>query len=104
MRMHECDGTPDCFACRVRSVQFAPSAMPTRHPAAVEGNFREDKLDKDLSAFKRMRDSGIQPSSTENAATVERYAETKWEAESGRLISDPRLRKRVVETVESLPA
>jgi len=40
-------------------------------------------LEKDLDAYKRLRDDGIQPRKIDGAANVEARATEKWQAESG---------------------
>ena len=75
-----------CFSCRVKSVSFSASSMPTRNVAVSETNKAEKKLVKDMSAFKAMRDQGIQPGRLDGAADLQNRATTKREIETGRLL------------------
>ena len=72
-----------CFGCKARTVGVAPSAMPSRHPVAAGNVLREKDLVKDLDAFKRMRQDGLQPRATRGAAKVASQAESEYEVVSG---------------------
>jgi hypothetical protein len=67
------------------SVNLSASATPTRtgHAQVVDTNRRETKLDKDLSAYKRLRHDGLQPVHTGGAAEVEQRATCEQQIESG---------------------
>lgn len=67
------------------SVRMAPSATPTRRggTAVIEATEREAKWAKDLPAYKRLRQQGLQPASTEGAAMMEAGANTRVEVEHG---------------------
>jgi hypothetical protein len=77
-----------CWGCKIRTVQVAPSATPTRSPGAARQKQDERKLDQDLAAYKRMRRSGLQPHSTKGAAELEQRAESSFEVNSGQLAAD----------------
>lgn len=59
--------------------------MPTRgrtaRSAVIESKDRV--LDKDLDAYKRMRQNGVQPRKIDGSAKVEKRAEEKWQVETG---------------------
>lgn len=100
--MGHLEGTcnPDtCYSCRVLSVGIAASAMPTRSPECVETARSEKVLVKDRTAFKQMRDDGMQPAKMHGAADLQRHAESKWEVESGKILP-PQVRDRAVEAHE----
>ena len=40
-------------------------------------------LEKDLAAYKRLRDDGVQPKNIDGSATVEARANEKWQVETG---------------------
>jgi hypothetical protein len=40
-------------------------------------------LDKDLDAYKRLRQNGVQPRKIDGSANVEKRAEEKWQVETG---------------------
>lgn len=74
-----------CFGCRIQSVSFAASAMPSRSGAGdIKQN--EKQLVKDRTAFKSMRDQGIQPGRLKGAAELQDKASTAYEIETGRLL------------------
>lgn len=90
-----CDDTPEekaAFAEKARSFMVAPSAMPTRSGAAGEKK-AWDKLEKDMGAYKRLRDDGLQPSGIRDSADLEKTAETRMEVEAGRTVKNKRVRK-----------
>ncbi len=74
-----------------RSVSIAASACPSRAGgrAAVAINRREERWDRDMPAYKRLRQEGLQPSGIDGAATLEARAESKVEIETGRLLTAP---------------
>ena len=78
---------PDCFGCKASSVSFAPSAMATRSVASSM-KATEKQQEKDLPAYKRMRQEGLQPKSTKGAAEIEANASTRFEVVSGQIIQD----------------
>jgi hypothetical protein len=48
----------------------------------------EKQQAKDLPAYKRMREEGLQPKGTKGAARIEAGAQTKFEVTSGQIIDD----------------
>lgn len=73
---------PDCFGCKAASVSFSATAMPTRSPIGEQTRFEKTR-DKDVSAYKRLRQEGLQPKSTQGAAELESRAASRWEVETG---------------------
>lgn len=90
-----------CFACKIKSVSFAASAMPTRKPEAVATTAREKKLTRDRDAFKAMREQGIQPARLNGAADLQNRATTKHEIETGKILPKS-LAPKVESTVKEL--
>ena len=74
---------PDCFGCKIQTISFAPSAMPSRNMEAAAKNEAEKQLQKDLPAYARLRSEGMQPKSTKGAAALEANATSKVEVETG---------------------
>lgn len=74
-----------CFGCKVSAVGFSAELMPTRSGSSRSASViqKERVLDKDLDAYKRLRQDGIQPKKIDGAANVEARAQEKWQAESG---------------------
>jgi len=81
-----------CFGCRVSHVGVAPSAMPTRTGGADAGaiNAREARWQKDMPAYKRLRDQGYQPPHIDGSARLEAQASTEHEIAVGQVSADPK--------------
>lgn len=75
-----------CYPCKLKSISFAASAMPTRKPEAVATTIREKNLVRDRDAFKAMRQQGIQPARLKGAAQLQDQASTKHEIETGKIL------------------
>jgi hypothetical protein len=79
-----CDDTPEekaAFAANVRTLMIAPSALPTRSGAG-EDKKAWAKMEKDMPAYKRLRDEGLQPPSVRGSADLEARAVSKADIES----------------------
>ena len=83
-------------------MSFAASAMPTRKPEVVSTVQAEKRLVKDRTAFKAMRDQGIQPARLKGAADLQDRATTKHEIETGKLIGNASVAAKVESTVKEL--
>jgi hypothetical protein len=80
-----------CFKCRegtgcIRAVSFAPTAMPNRHPQAVEGVAKDKQWDKDMPAYQRIRRNGVQPRRIDDAAQLETRANDQFEIEMATIV------------------
>jgi len=88
---------PNCFGCKVASVGFASSAMPTRSEA---GRIEKETavMHKDVAAYRRLRKNGLQPKSVKGAARLEARADSKWEVETNTTLrGDTKLGKQLDE-------
>jgi len=88
---------------RIRSIGFGVGTMPTRHPVSASVEAREKRWAKDMPAYKRMRQQGLQPKTIDGAADIELRAETRFEVESGQVL--PGQAKKIetaVSAIESL--
>lgn len=74
-----------CFGCKVAGLSVAASATPTRRGGARAAtiNQKDRVLEKDLYAYKRLRQEGLQPKAIDGSAEVEKRAEYKWQVETG---------------------
>ena len=74
-----------CFGCKIAGLSVAASATPTRREGARAAtiNHKDKVLEKDLDAYKRLRQEGLQPKSIDGSAQVEKRAEYKWQVETG---------------------
>ena len=100
------DGTcdPNCFPCRIKTVSIAPSALPTQHPSAARAKERDPKLEKDLTAYKSLREQGYRPKSTQGAHELMVQANESWEIERNQIESNPVSRKRMGRALDEMPA
>jgi len=75
------------------SVGVAPSATPTRGHGivAVETNAREARWQKDMPAYKRLREDGLQPKGIDGCAEVEAKASTVFEVEHNQVMTKAQL-------------
>jgi hypothetical protein len=104
MGVSHLDGTCDpdtCYSCRVLSVGVMASAFPTRNPIVKRTVEREKQLVRDRTSFKRMSDQGMNPAKMRGAEQLERYAESKHEVETGRILPS-QIRERVVEAHDAI--
>jgi len=86
-----------CFGCKVASISFAPSTMPTRSDAGYTEKATK-KMHKDVAAYRRLRKNGLQPKTVEGSASLEARADSKWEVETGlSLQGDKKLGKQLDE-------
>lgn len=74
-----------CFGCKIANLSVAASAMPSRKDGARAAtiNQKDKTLEKDLDAYKRLRQEGLQPQAIDGSAIAEQRAEYKWQIESG---------------------
>lgn len=71
-----------CFGCRVAGISFGSNSTTTRGASVAEINQRAKNWDKDMPAYKRLRQNGVQPKSIDGAAALEAKASTVAEVES----------------------
>jgi putative FmdB family regulatory protein len=90
----------------ISSVNIAPSATPSRNSVIdLEATKKAEKAkDADMSAYKRLRQSGLQPKSINGSAHLEKHAETKSEIQAGRLYSSDASRKESERLMNSIEA
>lgn len=93
MIRHDCSGTEDCFGCKIRSISFAPSAMPTRSDAGEKKRYENDRL-KNNAAYKRLRAEGKEVIGTSRAAELEARANSDFELRSGMILPDAKIAKK----------
>lgn len=95
--------SPNCFGCKLESVSFAASAMPTRHPGAARAAVKDPQLEKDRDAYKRLRRDGEQPKHVGGSAYIEATASESCEITTGRIIPDDRDRKQFAKSFDEMP-
>lgn len=70
MRLHVCQGA-DCYACRLKSIQFGGARSERRREALQSSREFEKAMAADMPAYKRLRADGLQPQGITGAALVE---------------------------------
>ena len=91
----------------ISGVNIAPSATPSRNSVIdLEATKKADKAkDADMSAYKRLRQNGLQPKSINGSAHLEKHAETKRESQAGRVYSSDESRiesERLMNSIEAV--
>jgi hypothetical protein len=83
-----CGKPCDCesYRAHIMTVSVSAAATPTRDRSkqAADTNARESRWEKDMPAYKRLREDGLQPPHIDGAARVEATAGDKLEVEAGR--------------------
>ena len=72
-----------CWKCKIAHFNVSAEAMPTRKPESKRIIEKERVLDKDLDAYRRLRQNGQQPKNIDGAAIVEKRAEENWQVATG---------------------
>ena len=72
-----------CFACKISHVAISSDATPTRRADNARINETERQWHKDMDAYKRLRQDGLQPKKIDGSAKVEARATEKYQVETG---------------------
>jgi hypothetical protein len=94
MSIHSDSTHGDCPICGYASqkIQVPPlisvNATPNKGASAREIQAREDRWDKDMPAYKRLRNSGLQPRGVDGSAELEARGTSRLEIEMGRIAPD----------------
>lgn len=80
-RKRDHDYDPDCFGCKVGTIQINPGEQSLQTRA-------EAQWDNDIPAYKRMRANGLQPPRTAGCAYLEANATTEYEVTRGKVYKD----------------
>ncbi len=83
--------------CKVSTVQLHAGAA-TSNPEYHKVEAREKRWEKDMPAYKRLRQQGYQPAHIDGSAALERDATTRFEIESGQVFKGKE--KEVTEAVQ----
>ena len=88
----------------ISGVNIASSAMPSRNSVIdLDATKKAEKAkDADMSAYKRLRESGVQPKSINGSSHLEKHAETKNEIQAGRVYSSDASRKESERLMNSI--
>lgn len=77
---------PGCFGCKIASVSVPASVTPTRRAQASHAkwvNETENRWHKDMPAYKRLVQDGLQPPRIDGCAELEAKATSKAQIEAG---------------------
>lgn len=83
--------------CKVSTVQLSAGAASS-NPEYHKVEAREKRWNRDMPAYRRLRQQGYQPSRIDGAADLERDASTRFEIESGQVFKGKE--KDVTEAVQ----
>lgn len=72
-----------CFGCRIAHVRTGANTTTTRGQRVAEVNTTEKNWNRDMPAYKRLRQNGLQPKSIDGAANLEQKAKHEWQVETG---------------------
>lgn len=72
-----------CFGCRIAGVRMGANSTTTRGGRVAAINATERGWNKDMPAYKRLRQQGLQPKRIDGAAEVEKKANEAWQVETG---------------------
>lgn len=78
-------------------VQIAPSALENKGGEVRQIDATEKQWDKDMPAYKRMRDRGMQPRAIDGSARLEDRVEDQLDVNYDALKSEGVTRERVIE-------
>jgi hypothetical protein len=70
-----------CFGCKVAGVRMGFNTTTTRGAKVAEVNQREKGWGKDMPAYKRLRQQGLQPRQIDGSALLESRATERWQIE-----------------------
>jgi hypothetical protein len=73
---------PGCFACHLANVQFAKPSF-----SSLNTTLTERRWEKDMPAYKRLRQNGLQPKGIDGSAQLETRANDRLEVEMGHLLN-----------------
>lgn len=72
-----------CFGCKIAGIAISSDATPTRKEDSHRINETERRWHKDMDAYKRLRQDGLQPPKIDGSAKVEARASEKYQVETG---------------------
>jgi hypothetical protein len=70
-----------CFGCKVAGVRMGSNSTTSRGAKVAEINRTERNWNKDMPAYKRLRQQGLSPKSIDGAALLENHATERWQIE-----------------------
>lgn len=80
------DPDPDCFGCKVLSVNIGASALEVRGASVREQNAKDKALSKDLDGYRQMRDGGLQPKAIDGSSEVVKRVNSQFDIDLGRVV------------------
>tara|TARA_R100000808_G_scaffold4752_3_gene15058 strand:+ start:3897 stop:4205 length:309 start_codon:yes stop_codon:yes gene_type:complete len=86
---HQTEAEKKAFAEKVRSLSFSTGAANSKG----DNRSAERRLDRDMGAYRRLRDNGLQPPGIRGAGDLEARAQSPVEVETGELAKTDRQRR-----------
>jgi len=65
----------------VAGVRIGANTTTSRGASVGEANAREKRWSKDMPAYKRLRQQGLQPRQIDGSAILEKHATERWQIE-----------------------
>ena len=80
-----------CWKCKegtgcIRGVSFSAIPGGARNQETVRINQTDKRWDKDMPAYKRLRNNGLQPKRIDDSAELEARATDQFEVEMGKIV------------------
>lgn len=75
-----------------RSIAFGASATPGRRAVTVEKDAMEARWQKDMPAYKRLRQDGLQPPAIDGCSVLEAVATHRKQIEMGALVEEKKIK------------
>ena len=70
-----------CFGCRISLVHTGANSTTTRGAAVSQTEQTARAWDKDMPAYKRLRQEGLQPRKIDGSSVLEKHATERWQIE-----------------------
>lgn len=83
--VHE-EFTEGCYGCHLLSINIGAAALPTRKAEVRRTEEKERLLSKDLPAYKRLRDDGLQPRNIDGSADLEGKVTSQFDIDLGHVV------------------
>ena len=78
-----------CFGCKLTTFSASATCTPGRRPDAISGMRRDIRWERDMPAYKRLRQDGLQPRQIDGCGVLESRAELEKQVTMGTL-ADPK--------------
>lgn len=101
-RTHSGQHGPDCYGCKLATVNFGASCTPTRKPVAVADMARESRWNRDIPAFQELRKNGVQPRQIDGCGDVAQSDAERFEIQTGVAVQGKANKERTKDALVAL--